>query len=66
MYQEGIYTPDTDTRWMGAIIMDDNGSIGLSYMKTNATNNLYPGLYYTGRRSCGGPWACPWRPWRWR
>jgi hypothetical protein len=52
MYQEGIYTPDSDTRWMGSIIMDDNGSIGLSYMKTNATNNLYPGLYYTGRRSC--------------
>jgi len=52
MYQEGIYTPDSDTRWMGSIVMDDNGSIGLSYMKTNATNNLYPGLYYTGRRSC--------------
>lgn len=52
MYQEGIYTPDTDTRWMGAIIMDDNGSIGLSYMKTNANNNVFPGLYYAGRRSC--------------
>jgi len=52
MYQEGIYTPDTDTRWMGSIVMDDNGSIGLSYMKTNANTNLYPGLYYTGRRSC--------------
>jgi hypothetical protein len=52
MYQEGIYTPDSDTRWMGSIIMDDNGSIGLSYMKTNASTNLYPGLYYTGRRSC--------------
>jgi len=52
MYQEGIYTPDSDTRWMGSIIMDDNGSIGLSYMKTNANTTLYPGLYYTGRRSC--------------
>jgi len=52
MHQEGIYTPDSDTRWMGSIIMDDNGSIGLSYMKTNSTNNLYPGLFYTGRRSC--------------
>jgi len=52
MYQEGIYTPDSDTRWMGSIIMDDNGSIGLSYMKANSNNNLYPGLYYTGRRSC--------------
>lgn len=52
LYQEGIYTPDSDTRWMGSIIMDDNGSIGLSYMKTNSSTNLYPGLYYTGRRSC--------------
>ena len=52
MYQEGIYTPDSDTRWMGSIIMDDNGSIGLSYMKTNSSTTLYPGLYYTGRRNC--------------
>ncbi|MFM7233229.1 MAG: hypothetical protein ACKOZM_01485 [Flavobacteriales bacterium] len=51
MYQEGIYTPDTDTRWMGAIAMDNNGSIGLSYMKSNATST-FPGLYYTGRREC--------------
>ena len=52
MYQEGIYTPDGDTRWMGSMVMDDNGSIGLSYMKTNATAGLYPGLYFTGRRAC--------------
>jgi hypothetical protein len=52
MYQEGIYTPDGDTRWMGSMVMDDNGSIGLSYMKTNATTSLYPGLYFTGRRAC--------------
>ncbi len=51
MFQEGIYTPDADTRWMGSIAMDDYGSIGLCYMKSNATNT-YPGLYYTGRRVC--------------
>ena len=51
MYQEGIYTPDGDTRWMGSITMDNNGSIGLAYMKSNSTS-IYPGLYYTGRRSC--------------
>jgi len=51
MYQEGIYTPDAATRWMGAICMDNNGSIGLSYMKSDATS-IYPGLYYTGRREC--------------
>ena len=51
IYQQGIYTPDTNTRWLGSIAMDNNGSIGLSYIKSNATN-IYPGLYYTGRRSC--------------
>jgi hypothetical protein len=51
IYQEGIYDPDAATRWMGAILMDDNGGIGLSYMKSDATN-IYPGLYYTGRRAC--------------
>ena len=51
MYQEGIYTPDAATRWMGAICMDNNGSIGLSYLKSDATS-IFPGLYYTGRREC--------------
>lgn len=51
LYQEGIYNPDASTRWMGSIAMDNNGSIGLSYIKSDATS-IYPGLYYTGRRSC--------------
>ena len=51
MYQEGIYAPDADTRWMGTMAMDNNGSIGISYIKANATS-IYPGLYYTGRRTC--------------
>ncbi len=52
MYQEGIYLPDAATRWMGSIAMDDNGSIGMGYIKTDASAGIYPGLYYTGRRSC--------------
>jgi hypothetical protein len=51
MYQEGIYNPDANTRWMSSICMDDNGSIGLSYIKSNSSS-IYPGLYYTGRRTC--------------
>jgi hypothetical protein len=51
MYQEGIYAPDADTRWMGSIAMDNNGSIGLAYMKSNSSST-YPGIYYTGRRTC--------------
>ncbi len=52
VYQEGIYSPDASTRWMGSIAMDQNGSIGLCYMKTEAATTTYPGLYYTGRRTC--------------
>ncbi len=51
MYQEGIYAPGTDTRWMGSICMDNNGSIGLSYLRSNSTS-MYASLYWTGRRSC--------------
>lgn len=51
VYQEGIYTPDVNTRWMGSLCMDNNGSIGMSYLKSNATN-IFPGLFYTGRRTC--------------
>jgi PKD repeat protein len=51
MYQEGIYTPDAATRWMGGIAMDNNGAIGFSYLKSDATS-IYPGLYYSGRRPC--------------
>jgi PKD repeat protein len=52
MYQEGIYTPDASTRWLGSIAMDNNGSIALAYMKANSSSTIYPGLYYTGRRTC--------------
>ncbi len=51
MYQEGIYAPDANTRWMGSMAMDNNGSIGITYLKSNSST-IYPGLYYTGRRTC--------------
>ncbi|MDQ3046049.1 MAG: T9SS type A sorting domain-containing protein [Bacteroidota bacterium] len=51
MYQEGIYTPDAATRWMGGIAMDMNGAIALCYLKSDATS-IFPGLYYAGRRPC--------------
>lgn len=51
IYQEGTYTPDAATRWMGSMAMDNNGSIGMVYMKSDATS-IYPGLYFTGRRTC--------------
>ncbi len=48
LYQEGTYTPDTYTRWVGSIAMDANGSIALCYAKSGAST-VYPSLGYTGR-----------------
>lgn len=47
LMQEGTYTPDTDSRWMGSIAMDDNGSIAFCYAKSSST--ISPSLCYTGR-----------------
>jgi len=47
LYQQQIYVPDADSRWMGSIAMDDNGSIALCYAKSSST--VYPSLCYTGR-----------------
>jgi Secretion system C-terminal sorting domain len=50
VYQQGTYAPDNLSRWIASIAMDDNGSIGLSYLTTGkvpvVTN---PSLRYTGR-----------------
>jgi PKD repeat protein len=47
LYQEGTYTPDVHSRWLGSIAMDDNGSIALCYAKSSSS--VYPSLCYTGR-----------------
>ncbi|MFL5764967.1 MAG: T9SS type A sorting domain-containing protein [Bacteroidia bacterium] len=52
LYQEGIYQPDTKSRWVGSIAMDDNGSIGLAYARSGSGATDYPALCYTGR--CAG------------
>lgn len=49
LYQEGTYTPDAQTRWIGSIAMDDNGSIGLAYCRSSSSS--FPSLCYTGRLS---------------
>ena len=47
-FQQGVFTPDAYTRWLASIAMDDNGNIGLCYLKSGATT-IYPSLGYTGR-----------------
>lgn len=48
LYQEGTHMlPDGDSRWMGAIAMDDAGNIALAYSVSGPST--FPGLRYTGR-----------------
>ena len=49
LFQEGTYTPDASSRWMGSIAMDDNGSIALCYAKSSSAAGDYPSLGFTGR-----------------
>jgi hypothetical protein len=44
---QGVYAPDTDTRWMGGIAIDQSGNIGAGYSVSSATLN--PKVRITGR-----------------
>ena len=47
IYQQGTYSPDSDSRWMGSIALDGYGNIGLEY--SVSSSSTYPSLRYTGR-----------------
>ena len=47
MYQEGVYAPDSDNRWMGSIAMDQSGNIALGY--SVSSSSTYPSVRYDGR-----------------
>jgi hypothetical protein len=47
MFQEGVYAPDADNRWMGSVAMDDDGNIALGYSVSSETT--YPSIRYAGR-----------------
>ncbi len=47
VYQQGTYSPDSTSRWMGSIAMDKNGDIALGY--SASSSSVLPSLRYTGR-----------------
>ncbi len=53
LYQEGTYAPDADSRWMGSIDINANGSICLAYSVSSSTT--YPSLKFTGRNVWDSP-----------
>ena len=47
LHQQGTFAPDAAHRWMGAIAMNANGDIGLSY--TVSSSSVFPSIRVTGR-----------------
>jgi len=47
VYQQGTYSPDSTSRWMGSIAMDKVGNIALGYSASGAS--VFPSIRFTGR-----------------
>jgi len=47
--QSGTYAPDNHSRWMGSIMLNGNGKIGLAYSISSST--IFPGIRYCGQSS---------------
>ena len=47
--QSGTYAPDAHSRWLGSIMLNGSGEIGLGYSISSST--LYPGIRYCGQSS---------------
>ncbi len=50
IYQEGTYSPDTESRWMGSVAINAEGSIALAFSRSSGSS--FPALAYTGRSAC--------------
>jgi len=47
VYQQGTYSPDNNSRWMGSINIDADNNIALGFSISSST--LFPSIRYTGR-----------------
>ncbi len=47
VYQQGTFSPDATSRWMGSIAMDKVGNIALGY--SASSGSISPSIRYTGR-----------------
>ncbi len=53
VFQQGTYSPDSTSRWMGSIAMDKLGNIAVGY--SVSSSSLYPSLRFTGRTPTDPP-----------
>lgn len=47
IFQQGTFSPDSTSRWMGSIAMDKVGNMALGY--SASSSSLFPSIRYTGR-----------------
>ena len=47
VFQQGTFGPNSTTRWMGSIAMDQSGDMALGYSVSSSF--VYPSIYFTGR-----------------
>src|SRR5579885_431708 len=47
VFQQGTFSPNSNSRWMGSIAMDKFGDIGLGY--SESSSSLFPSIAFTGR-----------------
>lgn len=45
--QQGTYAPDAHSRWMGSVMLNGSGKLGLGY--SISSSSVYPGIRYTGQ-----------------
>jgi hypothetical protein len=47
VFQQGTFAPDSSSRWMGSIAMDQSGNIALGYSVSSSA--MHPAIRFTGR-----------------
>jgi len=53
VFQQGTFGPNSTTRWMGSIAMDQSGDMALGY--SVSSSSVYPSIYFTGRVAADAP-----------
>jgi len=47
VFQQGTFSPNSNSRWMGSIAMDKRGDIAMGY--SESSSSLFPSIAFTGR-----------------
>jgi len=47
VFQQGTFSPNANSRWMGSIAMDKRGDIAMGY--SESSSSLFPSIAFTGR-----------------